>query len=186
MSALTLILLFLALLAGGVIFIYNRLVQKRALVNNGWSDIEVQLKRRADLIPRLVDTVKGYASHEIKLFTEVIAARNSALSAGGDVRQRGDAEGRLTGPTTRLLALKEAYPDLKSNQNFLDLQNELTETEDKIEMARRFYNGAVREMNIAVQSVPSNLIAGPFGFTKQPFFEIEPADALVPNVNFET
>ena len=186
MSGLTIALILIALLIGGVVLIYNGLVQKRALVNNGWSDIDVQLKRRADLIPRLVDTVKGYASHEINLFTEVIAARNSALAAGGDVRQRGDAESRLSGPTTRLLALKEAYPDLKSNQNFLDLQHELTETEDKIEMARRFYNGAVREMNIAVQSVPSNLVAGPFGFRQQPFFEIEPVDALVPDVSFDT
>ena len=185
MSGLIITLILLALLAGAVIFIYNGLVQKRALVNNGWSDIEVQLKRRADLIPRLVDAVKGYASHEIKLFTEVIAARNSALAAGDNVAERGDAEGRLSGPTTRLLALKEAYPELKSNQNFLDLQNELSETEDKIEMARRFYNGAVREMNIAVQSVPSNFVAGPFGFLKQPFFEIEPAGALVPDVDFQ-
>ncbi len=185
MSVFILILILVALLIVGVVLIYNGLVQKRALVNNGWSDIDVQLKRRADLIPRLVDTVKGYASHEKNLFIEVITARNSALAAGGDVRQRGDAEGRLSGPTTRLLALKEAYPDLKSNQNFLELQHELTETEDKIEMARRFYNGAVREMNIAVQSVPSNLVAGPFGFNQQPFFEIEPVDALVPDVSFD-
>ena len=185
MSVLITILIILALLTVGVVLIYNGLVQKRALVNNGWSDIEVQLKRRADLIPQLVETVKAYATHEVNLFKDVIAARNSALSAGGNVAQRGDAESRLAGPTSRLLALKEAYPDLKSNQNFLDLQHELTETEDKIEMARRFYNGAVREMNIAVQSVPSNLVAGPFGFTQQPFFEIEPVDALVPNVSFQ-
>jgi len=185
MSGLIILLILLALLIGGVIVIYNRLVQKRALVENGWSDIEVQLKRRADLIPRLVDTVKGYASHEVNLFREVIEARNSALSAGSNVGQRGAAEYQMAAPTSRLLALKEDYPDLKSNQNFLDLQEELTDTEDKIEMARRFYNGAVREMNIKVKSVPSNFVAKPFGFLEQPFFEIEPADRAVPDVSFD-
>lgn len=185
MSAIIVLLIVLALLAVGVILTYNTLVQKRALVENGWSDIEVQLKRRSDLIPQLVETVKGYASHERGLFAEVVAARDSALAAGNDVRQRGGAEYHLATQTPRLLALKEDYPDLKSNQNFLDLQEELTETEDKIEMARRFYNGAVREMNIKVKSVPSNLIAKPFGFVVQPFFEIEPADRAVPDVSFD-
>lgn len=165
--------------------IYNTLVQKRALVQNGWSDIEVQLKRRADLIPHLVEVVKGYANHERKVFQDVVAARNAALTAGSNVGQRGAAEYNVAAQTPRLLALKEDYPELKSNQNFLDLQEELTETEDKIEMARRFYNGAVREMNIKVKSVPSNLIAGPFGFHLQPFFEIEPADRTAPDVSFD-
>jgi len=186
MSGLIIILFLLALLTGGAILIYNGLVQKRQLVENGWSDIEVQLKRRADLIPRLVDTVKGYAAHEVNVFREVIEARNAALNAGGDVKQRGAAEADLAQPTTRLLALKEDYPELKTNENFLDLQNELSDTEDKIEMARRFYNGAVRELNVAVKSVPSNLVAGPFGFSQQPFFEIEPADRAVPDVSFDT
>lgn len=186
MSVIFTIFSVIALLAVGVILIYNMLVQKRALVENGWSDIEVQLKRRADLIPRLVDTVKGYAAHERNLFKDVIAARNSALAAGNDVGARGGAEYNLAAQTPRLLALKEDYPELKSNQNFLDLQDELTETEDKIEMARRFYNGAVREFNIKVKSVPSNLVAGPFGFRAQPFFEIEPVDRLAPEVSFDT
>ena len=185
MSGLIILLILFALLAIGVVLIYNGLVQKRALVQNGWSDIEVQLKRRSDLIPRLVDTVKGYASHERDVFRDVVDARNSALAAGNNVGQRGAAEYQVAAQTPRLLALKEDYPELKSNQNFLDLQEELTDTEDKIEMARRFYNGAVREMNIKVKSVPSNFVAGPFGFKTQPFFEIEPADRAVPDVSFQ-
>ena len=186
MSGISIILLAVfVLLIVGVVLIYNALVQKRALVQNGWSDIEVQLKRRADLIPKLVDVVKGYAKHERDVFREVVEARNKALSAGGDVGQRGAAEYRVAAQTPKLLALKEDYPELKSNQNFLELQEELSETEDKIEMARRFYNGAVREMNIKVKSVPSNFVAGPFGFHEQPFFEIEPADYASPEVSFD-
>ena len=185
MSGLFISLIILALLIVGVVLIYNTLVQKRALVQNGWSDIEVQLKRRADLIPRLVDVVKGYAKHERDVFRDIVEARNAALNAGGNINQRGAAEYNVAVQTPRLLALKEDYPELKSNQNFLDLQEELTETEDKIEMARRFYNGAVREMNIKVKSVPSNLVAGPFGFPVQPFFEIEPADYAAPDVSFD-
>ena len=184
MSGLIIVLILLAALIVGVVLIYNKLVEKRALVENGWSDIEVQLKRRADLIPRLVDVVKGYAAHERSVFQDVIAARNAALTAGGNVGQRGAAEYNVAAQTPRLLALKEDYPELKSNENFLDLQEELADTEDKIEMARRFYNGAVRELNIKVKSVPSNLIAGPFGFKAQPFFEIEPGDRAAPDVSF--
>ena len=184
MSGLIILGIFLVLLIVGVVLIYNSLVQKRALVQNGWSDIEVQLKRRSDLIPRLVDVVKGYAAHERGVLQDVVAARNAALSAGGDVGKRGAAEYDVAAQTPRLLALKEDYPELKSDENFLDLQEELTDTEDKIEMARRFYNGAVREMNIKVKSVPSNLVAGPFGFRAQPFFEIEPADRAAPDVSF--
>ena len=185
MSGLIITLVILVLLIIGIVLIYNSLVQKRALVENGWSDIEVQLKRRADLIPRLVEIVKGYAQHERDLFRDIVDARNSALNAGRDVGLRSAAEYELAAHTPKLLALKEDYPDLKANQNFLDLQNELSETEDKIEMARRFYNGAVREMNIKVKSVPSNFVAGPFGFHIQPFFEIEPADYAAPDVSFE-
>ena len=151
MSGLIIFLILIVLLIVGGVLIYNTLVQKRALVQNGWSDIEVQLKRRADLIPRLVDVVKGYANHERDVFRDVVKARNAALTAGGDVGLRGAAEYNVAAQTPRLLALKEDYPELKSNQNFLNLQEELTETEDKIEMARRFYNGAVREMNIKVK-----------------------------------
>ena len=185
MSGLIIILIVLAALIVGIVLIYNKLVEKRTLVENGWSDIEVQLKRRSDLIPRLVDVVKGYAAHERSVFQDVIAARNAALSAGGNVGKRGAAEFNVAAQTPRLLALKEDYPELKSNENFLDLQEELTDTEDKIEMARRFYNGAVRELNIKVKSVPSNFVAGPFGFRAQPFFEIEPADRAAPDVSFD-
>ena len=185
MSGLIIILIVLAALIVGIVLIYNKLVEKRTLVENGWSDIEVQLKRRSDLIPRLVDVVKGYAVHERSVFQDVIAARNAALSAGGNVGKRGAAEYNVAAQTPRLLALKEDYPELKSNENFLDLQEELTDTEDKIEMARRFYNGAVRELNIKVESVPSNFVAGPFGFRAQPFFEIEPADRNAPDVSFD-
>ena len=180
--------LLLALLGGLLILavlIYNKLVSKRALVENGWSDIEVQLKRRADLIPHLVETVKGYASHERQLFLDVISARNAALAAGANPAARGTAETALSAPTARLLALKEAYPDLKSNENFLALQTELSETEDKIEMARRFYNGATRELNVAVSTVPNNLIAGPLGFHEVEYFEIETADRTVPTVDLD-
>ena len=177
------LILCLAVLTGGVL-LFNKLVGLRQMAHNGWSDIEVQLKRRADLIPRLVDTVKAYAAHERALFAEIIDARNTALKAGDDVNARGTAEGAVARETSRLLALAEAYPDLKANANFLDLQNDLADTEDKIEMARRFYNGAVRELNTAVQSVPSNLIAGPFGFTTKPYFEITDADAAVPSLEF--
>ena len=185
MSGLIIILIVLAALIVGIVLIYNKLVEKRTLVENGWSDIEVQLKRRSDLIPRLVDVVKGYAAHERSVFQDVIAARNAALSAGGNVGKRGAAEYNVAAQTPRLLALKEDYPELKSNENFLDLQEELTDTEDKIEMARRFYNGAVRELNIKVKSVPSNFVAGPLGFRAQPFFEIEPADRAAPDVSFD-
>ena len=127
MSGLIIILIVLAALIVGIILIYNKLVEKRTLVENGWSDIEVQLKRRSDLIPRLVDVVKGYAAHERGVFQDVIAARNAALSAGGNVGQRGAAEYNVAAQTPRLLALKEDYPELKSNENFLDLQEKLTD-----------------------------------------------------------
>ena len=172
------------LLLVGAILIFNKLVSLRQMTENGWSDIEVQLKRRADLIPRLVDTVKGYAAHERRLFSEVIEKRNAALAAGGDPKARGAAEAALSAPASKLIALAEDYPDLKANTNFLDLQNALTETEDKIEMARRFYNGATRELNTAVQSVPTNLVAAPLGFGLRDYFEITPADAAAPDVSF--
>lgn len=177
------ILGILVLLCVVIAVIYNQLVQSRQLVENGWSDIEVQLKRRADLIPRLVDTVKGYAGHERKLFTEVIEKRNAALAAGDKPNARGSAESALQQPVGRLLALAEDYPELKASDNFLDLQNELSVTENKIEMSRRFYNGAVRALNTKVESVPSNFVAGPFGFHKRDYFEIDEADYAVPEVD---
>jgi LemA protein len=173
----------IALVAIVVIVLFNTLIAKRQMVNNGWADIDVQLKRRADLIPQLVTTVQAYAAHERQLFEDVAEKRNAALAAGDDASKRGVAETELSKPVGRLIALAEAYPDLKANQNFLDLQNELSETENKIEMARRFYNGAVRELNTAVETFPSNLVAGIFGIAKRAFFEIGTADRAVPQVN---
>jgi LemA protein len=131
----------------------------------------------------LVTTVQAYATHERQLFEDVAEKRNAALAAGDDAAKRGAAESELSKPVGRLIALGEAYPDLKANQNFLDLQNELSETENKIEMARRFYNGAVRELNTAVESFPFNLVAGVFGVAKRAFFEIGIADRAAPQVN---
>lgn len=166
-----------------VILLFNHLIAKRQMTNNGWADIDVQLKRRADLIPQLVTTVQAYAAHEKNLFEEVAQKRNAALAAGDNAAQRGEAESALSKPVGRLIALGEAYPDLKANQNFLDLQNELSDTEDKIEMARRFYNGAVRELNTAAESFPSNIVASLFGVKQRAFFEITAAgDRAVPNL----
>lgn len=162
--------------------IFNQLIAKRQMAHNGWADIDVQLKRRADLIPRLVSTVQAYAAHERQLFEDVAAKRAAALAAGDDVAKRSGAETELSRPVARLIAVAEAYPDLKASQNFLDLQNELSDTENRIEMARRFYNGAVRELNILVESFPSNLVASLFGVAKRAFFEINDADRAVPSV----
>lgn len=166
-----------------VALLFNQLVGKRNMVNNGWADIDVQLKRRADLIPQLVTTVQAYASHERQLFEDVIMKRNAALQAGNNPDTRGSKESALAAPVGRLLALAEDYPDLKASDNFGDLQNELSDTETKIEMARRFYNGAVREMNVAVESFPGNLIAGLFGFAQRQFFEIDMSDRAVPTLD---
>ena len=165
-----------------IVWIFNRLVAARQLVNNGWSDIEVQLKRRADLIPRIVETVKAYAKHEKTLFAEIIEKRNTALGAG-DLSTRAMAEGAIRKPLGRIMAIAEDYPDLKANQNFLDLQDELSETENKIEYARRFYNGAVREKNTLVQSFPVNIISRTFGFGPREYFEMDEAASL-PDTDF--
>ena len=182
-----LILIIVAGAAGlGAIAAYNILVRRAQLVDNGWADIDVQLKRRADLIPPLVQTVQGYAAHERRLFEEVAEKRSAALSAGDAPRARGAAESALSRPVSRLIAVAEDYPELKANENFLDLQRQLAETEDKIEMARRFYNGAVRELNTMVASVPVNMVADLFGFKKRDYFEIETADRAAPSVTGES
>lgn len=170
-------------IAIGIAVIFNRLVQKRQLSDNGWADIDVQLKRRADLIPQLVTTVKGYAAHERALFEEIAERRSAAMAAGDDPTARGAAESALARPLGRIVALAETYPDLKANENFLELQKELAETEDKIEMARRFYNGAVRELNTLVRSVPSNFIASAFGFSERAYFEADEGDRATPSVS---
>lgn len=171
----------LALLVG-VIWLYNLLVHKWQMVNNGWADIDVQLKRRSDLVPRLVDVVRAYAAHERTLFEDIAEKRAAAQIAGEDPVRRAEAEGALTAPVTRLLALAEAYPDLKASMNFADLQNELVDTENQIEMARRFYNGAVRELNTAVQSFPANLVAPLIGFSPRDYFEIQGTGREAPQV----
>lgn len=165
------------------VIIYNNLVAKRQMVENGWSDIDVQLKRRSDLIPNLVEVVKGYASHEKNVLEEVIQHRNQAIQAKDQTTDRQAAETAVSQGLTRLFALAEAYPDLKANEQFLQLQGELSDTEDKIAYARRFYNGAVRELNTSIESFPSVVIAGPMGFRKRDFFEIEQVDRLLPDVN---
>jgi LemA protein len=170
-----------AVLVGAVV-IYNALIAKRQMVNNGWADIDVQLKRRADLVPQLVRVVEAYAAHERQLFAEITERRAKALAAGDDPSARGAAESEFARPVARLLAVAEAYPELKASQNFLDLQNELSETEDKIEMARRFYNGAVRELNTAVETFPGNVVAGASAVKQRQYFEIGEADRAVPHV----
>jgi len=173
----------IVVIALAVVALYNRLVVLRNRVDNSWAQIDVQLKRRYDLIPNLVETVKGYASHERETLESVIQARNMAMAASG-VQQQGEAENMLTGALKSLFALAEAYPDLKANQNFLQLQDELTNTESKIAYARQFYNDSVMSLNTAIQSFPTNVLAGMFGFAQRDYFEIEPAAAEVPKVEF--
>jgi LemA protein len=181
--------LFLAALIALSVFaivLYNGLVKKRQMVEEGWSGIDVQLKRRANLIPNLVETVKGYASHEKEALEAVTRMRTAAASMPkDDVAGRAKAEGALGQALGRLFAVAEAYPDLKANQNFSDLHQSLDEVEDAIQMARRYYNGAVRNLNVAVESFPSNLVANQFKFEKAEYFEIEDeADRAVPKVEF--
>jgi LemA protein len=161
-----------AVLVVGLVLIYNRLVSLRARVNNGWSQIDVQLRRRYDLIPNLVETVQGYASHERELFDRVTQARSRAIGATG-VGDQASAEDAITAGMRQLLAVAEAYPDLKANQNFLALQEELTGTESKIAYARQFYNDQVMKLNTTIQSFPSNLVANAFRFEPREFFDIE-------------
>jgi len=173
-----------ALVALWAAAIFNRLVRNRNLVLEGWSGIDVQLKRRYDLIPNLVETVKGYAGHEKETLAKVIELRNSA-SRAQTASEKAPIENMLTQTLRQLFALAEAYPDLKANQNFLDLQARLTEIEEQIQFARRYYNGTARDMNILVQSFPSNIIARSFGFTEVDYFEIELAtEREAPRVKF--
>lgn len=155
-----------------VVFIYNSLIKSRNRVDEAWADIEVQLKRRYDLIPNLVNTVKGYATQESGVLERVTEARTRAMGAQSVAEQQKD-ENMLTGALKSLFAVAEAYPDLKSNQNFAQLQADLTDTENKIQAARRFYNGNVRDFNTKIQVFPTNLLAGMLGFTKREFFDID-------------
>lgn len=155
-----------------LIYKYNGFVVFRTRADEAWADIDVQLKRRYDLIPNLVSTVKGYATHESEAFEKVSEARSKAMQAGS-IEEKGQAENALTGTLKSLFAISESYPELKANTNFLQLQNELADTENKIQAARRFYNGNVRELNIKIETFPGNLIAKMFKFMKKDFFELE-------------
>ena len=170
-----------------LVTMYNRLVTLRQRVREAWSDIDVQLKRRYDLIPNLVETVKGYAAHEKGVFESVTQARANAIAAGatGSPEQRAQAENVLTGALRSVFAVAEAYPQLQASQNFRDLQENLTATEDKIAFARRFYNGNVRDYNTGLQTFPTNILAGMFGFTVEQYFELADAkEHETPKVSF--
>jgi LemA protein len=166
-------LVLLALLFG--VAAYNRFVTQRNLIRDAFANIDTELRRRYDLIPNLVETVRGYAAHERETFEAVTRARAAAVSATGSPAEQAAAEGPLVAALRQLLVVAENYPDLKANQNFLQLQAELANTEDRIQTSRRFYNANVREYNRRVQTVPSNIIASMFGFREEEFFEIEPA-----------
>ncbi len=170
------ILIILGVIVLWAVFIYNGLISLRNRVQEAWADIEVQLKRRYDLIPNLINSVKGYAAHERKVFDDVTNARANAMNSQGANKGHVANENMLTDALKSLFAVAEAYPDLKANQNFLALQSELSDTENKIQAARRFYNGNVRDLNIKVESFPSNIIAGMFKFTQKEFFDLADND----------
>ncbi len=172
MSILSIIAVIALALVLWIIFAYNSFVRLVQREKEAWSDIDVQLKRRYDLIPNLVNSVKAYALHEAKVFENVTRARSAAMSASS-VAEKGQTENMLTGALKSLFAVAEAYPDLKANENFLELQRELSDTENKIQAARRFYNSVVKDLNTKVDTFPYNLIAGPFHFAKIEYFELE-------------
>ena len=179
--------ILLAALAAAVVWavsLYNRLVSLRNSGAGAWSDIDVQLKRRWELIPNLVETVKGYARHEQSTFEQVTAARTQAMQANTP-SEHAAAEGNLQGALKSLFAVAEAYPELRASESFLGLQTQLSGLEDAIQNARRYYNAIVRDLNTAIESFPSNLLAGPFGFAKREYFELDSAaERAVPKVSF--
>ncbi len=176
------LLAVVAVFIGGI-GLYNRLVKLREQADAAWADIDVQLKRRHDLIPNVVETVKGYAAHEHETLEAVVAARSSAMSARNPA-QKGPAEGMLAGALKSLFALAEAYPDLKAADGFRDLQGTLAKLEESIQNARRYYNAVVRDFNTKIHQVPSNLIANSFNFREREFFEVPEGEKAVPNVSF--
>jgi len=180
------ILLILAAVAVAVVTIYNSLIRLRVQCDNAWADIDVQLKRRYDLIPNLIETVKGYASHERKTLEDLVNARNRAMSAQGPAA-KGEAEGMLTQALKSLFALAEAYPQLRAVESFTQLQGSLNQIEDAVQNARRYYNAVVRDLNTRIAQFPSNLIADFFVFRPREFFELTAAaEREVPRVSFET
>jgi LemA protein len=175
----------IVLIGGYLVWAYNALVKNKNLVAEGWSGIDVQLRRRADLIPNLIETVKGYASHEDKLFRDIAELRARSIS-GGTVGEQSAVGQAMSAALGKLFAVAEAYPDLKADANFRDLQDKLSGIEDEIQMSRRYYNGAVRNLNTMIESIPTNLIANQFKFGKAEFFEIGDAAAReVPKVDFK-
>ena len=174
------ILVIVGILIIALVAIYNGLVKLSVRVQEAWSDITVQLKRRYDLIPNLVNTVKGYATHEKDVFENVTTARANAMNAQG-VQETAEAENQFQTALKSLFAVAEAYPDLKANDNYRHLQEELVDTEDKIQAARRFYNGSVRDLNTRIQTFPTNIIAGMFNFKSREFFEVEEGEQAVIN-----
>jgi len=185
MTALWIVLAVVVVTAVAVVVSYNRFIRQRNLVQESWRQVDVELKRRHDLIPNLVETVKGYATHEREVFDAVTRARAQAAAPGSTPAQQAQQEGVLGQALGRLFAVAEAYPELKASTNFLALQRELTETEDRIAAGRRFYNANVRAMNTRVEAFPSNLVAGVFGFHKEEYFEVEDeAVRSAPTVDF--
>jgi LemA protein len=176
MNTMTYIYIVLGLIVVYVAYVYNKFISLRVRSEEAWADIEVQLKRRYDLIPNLVNTVKGYATHESSAFENVTKARSLAMGASGPTEAHAEAENMLTGALKSIFALAEAYPDLKANTNFLELQRELSDTENKIQSARRFYNTNVRDLNMKIESFPSNIIANIFKFAKKEFFDLADDD----------
>ncbi len=181
MSVIVVVIIVAVVIGFYVMGLYNTLVRMRNAVKEAWSDIEVQLKRRLDLIPNVLATVKGYAKHESETLEKIVAARNAAFGHAQTMQEVAKAEGELSGALKSLFALSENYPDLKANTNFLELQRELRDTEDKIQAARRFYNGNVMAFNTKIQQFPANVIAGRFHFTEQPLFELATDEKTVAN-----
>jgi len=184
----TIILVLIVAVAGYAIYVYNNLVRNKQLVEEGWSGIDVQLKRRADLIPNMLETVKGYMSHEQDTLQAVTDARAAVQGAGGaGPEERGKLESMLSGALGKLIAVAESYPDLKANTTFLEFQDTLRNVEDEVQLSRRYYNGTVRNLNVAVESFPSNLVANAFRFEKAEYFELEfEGDRAVPSVSFDS
>jgi LemA protein len=177
------VIVIVVLVVGALVLMYNNLVRSRNKVDNAWAQVDVQLKRRYDLIPNLVETVKGYASHERETFEQVVQARTQAVEAR-TVEEQGEAENLLTGALRRLFALAEDYPELRASENFQQLQAQLGETENRIAVSRQIYNDTTLSYNNSVQTVPTNLVASVFGFDTRPFFETEGEERSVPQVDF--
>lgn len=185
MIVLLIVLAIVVILGIYLVVTYNGLIRSRNGIDNSWAQIDVQLKRRIDLIPNLIETVKGYAAHERQTLEAVIAARNAAMSAGGSPHEQAAADNQLTGALRQLFALSEAYPDLKANQNFLALQEELTATEGRIAYARQFFNDSVLKYNNKIQAFPTVIYARMLKFTEREYFEADEADRSAPRVSFD-